>query len=572
MKRFHLAFFYFIFFTISIIEGVHFILDLRFLYFFLFITPFFLFMLDPQARYRVPKKFIWISSVYLIFSFISLIYSKQIGISIELFLRDLSLFLITLYVVTHADEIRYTLPRAIVFLSLIYVVVSFMCFLTPDGREFIRGVRLNLLFNPAYPHKTIGDYVTFGIIIASYFFFIEKRRQWKYALFILFPIFVLSFSRTAFITLGFVAVVMLWLNRAHFKKYPKLLIVSLATNFLLLIFGFVAITTRTGKTNTFIHYVQTNLQDILFMFPRPFDLSRIPFWKIGWEGLIHYPFTGVGQGGFQFLSYRFMSELFLSSFTSFNLFVDLASEQGVFVALCFATLLIYVLISAKKRTVFYFLLIGMIVSFMGFSAYVYTQIWLLFFICIGLNLHAESRDYYDFDKRMLYIPAVSGIVYIQVLLAHTVLVYNDMPDVAHTIYPFNPSTLTRLININMLYKHNEEKVAKYLKQYEHIAALDANSLEYIGDRYVMLGKNYQVDAIRAYEESFTWGKYAYGGALIPRMTKLYNLKKHIEGKQAARAYVKTFLDDYYSLLNKDNKEIQGALYDQLMYTFKNEYK
>jgi hypothetical protein len=527
-------------------------------------------MLDSETKYQIPKKFLWLSIAYLFFSLISLIYSKQIGVSIELFLRDVSLFLVAIYVFAHKDDIRQTLPRAIVLLSLTFLGASLICFLTPYGREFIRGVRLNLLFNPAYPHKTIGDYITFGIIIASYFFFIEKRQQWKYPLLFLFPIFLLSFSRTAFITLGFVTLIMLWFNRSQLKKYPPLLLISLTGNFFLLIIVFTAMTTQTG--NTFIHYLQTNLQEIFFMFPRPFDLSRIPFWKIGLEGLAAFPFTGVGQGGFQFLSYRYMSELFLSSFTSFNLLIDLASEQGLLVATSFALLVIYILTSAQKKTVFYFLFMGMIVSFMGFSAYVYTQIWLLFFICIGLNLHAEKRDCYEVDKHILYVPALTGIVYMQILVAHSVLIQNDMPDVAHAIYPFNESTLRRLITITMLTKHNEQKVAVYLAQYERITGLDANSLEYIGDQYLLLGKNYQKDALRVYEQSFIWGKYAYGGALIPRMAKLYTLKKKVEGKKAARTYVESFLDGYYSLLKKDNKEIQGALYDRLMYIYRNDYK
>lgn len=566
-QKLHLALFFATFFTISLIEGIHVILDLRFLYFILFILPLLLFILDTKKQYSLPKVFVGITIIYFLSSFISLINSKQISISMELFLRDINLFLLMIYVNANKEEIKTHIPKAVIALSLVFIGFSGICFLTQYGRDFIRSMTLNLLFNPAYPHKTIGDYLTFAIIICFYFIFVKKELSWRYPLYIFIPIFILSFSRTAYITLGLVVLTILFIYRKKLKKISPLLLFSLIGNLILIATLLVVFVSTTH--NTTLTFIQNYLQKILFIYSRPFLYSHLPFWIAGVKGFFLYPFTGVGQGNFQSISFRFTELIFLWSNTSFNIVLDLLTEQGVIVAASFTALIVYIGVTAKKDSVFYFLFMGLVIGFMGFSTYTYTQIWMLFFIILGLTLNSENgaKNVIQFNKNILFIPACFGLLYIQILSLHYYYIENGRRLSAQKIYPYDAENTEILIKRSLLYKSNEKETAVYLSQYQHNFSIDPYKLEYIGDTYLLLGSSYKKVALKAYEDSFTWGSYANGGDLLSRMDKLYKLKQELYGTQAAKQYIRMFTQEYRKILEQDNKKIQGDLYDRLVETY-----
>ncbi|MFZ2206165.1 MAG: hypothetical protein WAV29_01745 [Microgenomates group bacterium] len=564
-QKLHLALFFVTFFVISLIEGIHMVLDLRFLYFILFILPLLLFILDTKKKYSLPKVFVGLIMAYFLFSFISLINSKQISVSIELFLRDVSLFLLMVYVQANSEEIKKHIPKIIIILSLVFIGVSGICFLTQYGRDFIRSITLNLLFNPAYPHKTIGDYLTFAIIICIYFIFVKKESFWRYPLYIFIPIFILSFSRTAYITLGSVSLLMLFIYRKKLKRISPLLLFSLIGNLILIATLLVIFVSTTH--NASLSFIQNYLQKTLFIYSRPFLYSHLPFWIAGVKGFLLYPFVGIGQGNFQSISFRFTELLFLWSNTSFAILLDMLTEQGLFVALSFFALISYVIVTSRKDSIFYFLLVGLLISFMGFSAYLYTQIWMLFFIILGLVLEPKKGSVIEFNKNILYLPLCLGVVYMQFLALHYMYIDNGKRELAHKIYPYNKENVEMLITKEFLYKANEKTITSYLSQYQKAFSTDPYKLEYIGDTYLSLGKPYKMKALHAYEDSFIWGSYAYGGNLLSRMDKLYKLKKELQGEKAAKQYVQTFTREYRKILEQDNKKIQGDLYDNLIETY-----
>lgn len=561
-QKLHLALFFAIFLAISLIEGIHTILDLRFVYFIIFIFPLLLFILDPKKKYSLPKPFVFISVFYFIASFISLINSKQFSVSIELFLRDINLFLLMIYVHVNKEEIKKYIPKLLILLSLVFIGVSLFCLSTQYGRDFIRSIRLNLLFNPAYPHKTIGDYITFAIIICAYFIFIKKETVWKYPLLILTPIFILSFSRTAYITLGISFLIMAYTYKERFKKISPILLFSLLGNVLFLCIFCIVFVTRTNSA--ILSFFQDKLESVLFIYSRPFIYSHLPFWIAGIKGFLLYPFTGIGQGNFQSISYRFTELMFLWSNTSFTLIIDFLAEQGIAVAIGFSALILYIVVTAQKKNIFFLLFIALLISFMGFSAYTYTQIWMLFFIIAGLVIHSAGTNDIQFEKNILFIPALFGVLYIQVLSFHFILIENEMRVQAQVLYPYNQENIETLIEFNLPNKNKQKKVARYLAQYQQNFSLDPYKLEYIGDTYLKLGEPYKKAALTAYEDSFTWGSYAYGGSLLERMRKLYVLKKELQGEQAAIQYIKSFTQEYRKILEMDNIKFQADMYDNLV--------
>ncbi len=539
---------------------MRFILDIRFLYYILFFVPFFLFVLDPVKNYVIPRTYIWLVGAYLFFSTISLATSRQYGVSIELYLRDLSLILISFYAHKHADELKEMIPRSIILLSLLFIGVSFALLSSEYGREFISGVRLNLLYNPAYPHKAIGDFLTFAIVVCAYGILVLKEKKWIAPLVVIFPIFIVSFSRTAYIALGITLIYMLYVMRNKLATRSPVFILSIGLNIIFGMIFFILLVTR-------IHHplftsLQNSLEPTLSMFARPLAFSRFPFWQMGISAFFDAPFTGFGQGSFPFISYRYMTELFLPTLTSFNLVIDTLAEQGIGATISLILLCIYVVLDSKKDNLFYFLTLALIIGFMGFSSFSYTQIWMLFFILLGVTVR-RSMHTVIIPKSLLLIIATIGIVYIQLIAIHTILIHADKRKLAQVIYPFNRENTRVLIAMSGLYEQNASQTHHYLKQYRSANATDAFVLEEIGDRYVLMGDTYALAAVTAYKESFTWGMYAYGNDLYERMEKFYTVSVRVNGVAKTKQYIQAFLHNYSKVIQKDTKEIHQITHKKI---------
>lgn len=560
----HLGIFFLSFVAISVIEGIHFILDLRFLYFFIFALPLFLFLFDPKKHYSVPKVFLGLVALYLGSSFFSLLNSKQMGVSLELFLRDLSLVLLSVYAYQHAGHIQKRLPKMIVALAVLFITVSLFCLFTNYGREFIKSVRLNLLFNPAYLHKTIGDYLVLPMLICIYFFFVDGKKVWLIPFVPMALVFFASFSRTAYITLAISIIVFFLSHRPLFKKISTPFLVSIFMNVLFILGASLLFVTRID--NAILTGLQNNSSIQGMLHARPLFFSRSPYWTMGIKGFFLEPFVGIGQGNFPYLSYRFTDELFVSTLTSFNLIIDTLAEQGIFTALSLILLISYIVFVSDKKSLPFLLFSSLCIGFMGFSTYMYTQLWMLFFILGGLAMTTERKGYeVRFDKKALFVLAGIGVVYTQLLFGHSLLAKNGKQDLAQRIYPFDRETMESLIEQKKKDKESNSTIASYIQRYQNTFSVDAFRLEYAGDRYAEFGSRYyDKKALAAYEASFVWGGYIYGDSMVDRLEKLYVLKRDLEGQGAADTYVARYLEDYRKVLLKDPKQIQQDTYEAVI--------
>lgn len=560
MKKIHLLFFFLCFISISIIEGTRFILDLRFLTFFLYCIPFFLFLLDTKGQYKLPKSFIVLAGIYLFSSLISVFYSKEIGTSLELFFRDLSLFLILVYAHSHATDIQKYLPKTIIWLSLLFICISALLFISPGGRSFIEQQRLNFLFNPAYRHNTIGDFLTLGIIISTYFLVVKKNHWYIYPLALFFLGMLFSFSRTAYIVLFIILIPLFVICKNSFRTIPRFIYFSLFFNIFLLILLFLSFTSNTNST--ILNGGQHNFQNNLPIYIRPLLTSHLPFWTAGIKGFLLAPLTGIGAGTFEYLSYRFADDVFLSSSTSFNFFIDLFAEQGFVPAFSFILIILSVFLTAKKNSLYFLIFLALTIGFMGYSTYKYIQILFLFFVMIGLLIPTGKHDS-TIDRRYYIVLSLMAVIFVHVFFLHAVLIQQNRRELAHVVYPFDRENMRILITSSLGSRNSNWKTEKYVRQYEHFFGANAVDLEFVGDTYQKMGRKYSMNAIRAYEQSFIWGKYVYGGSLIDRMAKLYTLKQQVQGEKEAKRYVNSFLTSYKKILAKDYQETQQQLYDTL---------
>ena len=564
MKKIHLVLFFISFILISIIEGIHFILDLRFLMYFLYCLPLFLILLDTKKGYKVPAPLLAIMGLYLVSSLVSTLYSREIGTSLELFFKELSLCLILVYCHAHSDEIEGYLPKIVVWLSMLFIIVSCILFMFPAGRLFILGQRLNLLYNPAYLHKTIGDFLTLGIIITSYLVIIKKERLYLFPLLVFIPIFLVAFSRTAYIVLTLIIPLFFFINKIKFKKISPLLTSSLIINIFLIILLFLTLTSHTGIT--ILSSLQEQLKSLLNINVRGLIGSHSPFWIEGIKGFLLAPLTGNGWGTFEYISYRFTEASFLTSFTSFNIIIDLLAERGIIPLLSFLLLILYVLMGANKKKVLFLIFLALIIGFMGYSTYKYLQIYLLFFILMGLLIPKQTTDVIIKRKYVLALSLIA-VIFINTVFVHTVLIRMGKYELAHVIYPYDRDNMKVIIRESLLKPLNNKQTVRYLGQYLDYFGANAYDLEFAGDIYNEMGLKYRLNAIHAYEQSFVWGKYGYGGSIIVRMQKLYELKQQVQGHYYADKYVIEFMGLYSDILKKDPKVIQNDIYHSLEKTY-----
>ena len=446
MKKIHLLFFFLCFISISIIEGTRFILDLRFLTFFLYCIPFFLFLLDTKGQYKLPKSFIVLVGIYLFSSLISVFYSKEIGTSLELFFRDLSLFLILIYAHSHATDIQKYLPKTIIWLSLLFICISALLFISPGGRSFIEQQRLNLLFNPAYRHNTIGDFLTLGIIISTYFLVVKKNHWYIYPLALFFLGMLFSFSRTAYIVLLITLIPLFVICKKSFRTIPRFIYFSLFFNIFLLILLFLSFTSNTNST--ILNGGQHDFQNNLPIYIRPLLTSHLPFWTAGIKGFLLAPFTGIGAGTFEYLSYRFADDVFLSSSTSFNFFIDLFAEQGFVPAFSFILIILSVFLTAKKNSLYFLIFLALTIGFMGYSTYKYVQIFLLFFVVMGLLIPTGKHDIV-IDRKYYIFLSLMAVIFVHVFSLHAVLIQQNRRELAHVVYPFDRENMRVLITSSL---------------------------------------------------------------------------------------------------------------------------
>ena len=564
MKKIHLVLFFISFILISIIEGIHFILDLRFLMYFLYCLPLFLILLDTKKGYKVPAPLLAIMGLYLVSSLVSTLYSREIGTSLELFFKELSLCLILVYCHAHSDEIEGYLPKIVVWLSMLFIIVSCILFMFPAGRLFILGQRLNLLYNPAYLHKTIGDFLTLGIIITSYLVIIKKERLYLFPLLVFIPIFLVAFSRTAYIVLTLIIPLFFFINKIKFKKISPLLTSSLIINIFLIILLFLTLTSHTGIT--ILSSLQEQFQSLLNINVRGLIGSHSPFWIEGIKGFLLAPLTGNGWGTFEYISYRFTEASFLTSFTSFNIIIDLLAERGIIPLLSFLLLILYVLMGANKKKVLFLIFLALIIGFMGYSTYKYLQIYLLFFILMGLLIPKQTTDVIIKRKYVLALSLIA-VIFINTVFVHTVLIRMGKYELAHVIYPYDRDNMKVIIRESLLKPLNNKQTVRYLGQYLDYFGANAYDLEFAGDIYNEMGLKYRLNAIHAHEQSFVWGKYGYGGSIIVRMQKLYELKQQVQGHYYADKYVIEFMGLYSDILKKDPKVIQNDIYHSLEKTY-----
>jgi len=498
--------------------------------------PFFLFFFNKEDRIKIPKQSLFFLG-FFVFSVVSLFFSINVERSIYLIFFDMSLFLLFIYAFNNQANVKKDILLLIFITSIFYIFGSFiLLFLFPNS-WILEGNRLNLLYKPIYDHKTIGDFLLLGTVAFFYLGFIKKKVVYIPLFFIVFPVFVVSFSRTALVAFIFMIVSLLIYHR---KDVSLRSIRAIALHCVFGIAGLLCITANSHDKIVLI--LQERLKNTFFFLDKPLFSSHDSFIQAAIKGIQQFPLFGVGPGNYELLSGRFTS-IYLWSNTSFNYFLDLISERGIIAFIFFLLFLISLFIRMKKNHVYFVLCATLFISFQGFSLYTFYFVMILFFLILGVSLD-ENTDVLFASKRVILAIGAGGILFVNILSMNTILNNESMYGQAITMFPFANMQYQNAINQDILFGRRENAL-HLLRQYERYFSGDYQTLEYIADKYAQYPFYDKKKALSYYEKAFTWNSFF--GDTYMRIERIYTLKKEVEGSKSAEKFISLTIKKYKSI-------------------------
>lgn len=192
-----------------------------------------------------------------------------------------------------------------------------------------------------YPNA-LADLLLICMPLGAYYFFNVTRKKSVYymALLILFLIaFYLTYSRGAYLSLIFTAFVgSIFFSRSISQKLPyKKILLSLVA---IIIFTWGLNELRNN------YYPVVNVAEKITLNADEKASSvneRLEFYQGSWQIIKDYPWTGVGSDGFQFIYPQYQEYPFTTSNHPHNLFLKIATENGVITALLLLVFFIFIL-------------------------------------------------------------------------------------------------------------------------------------------------------------------------------------------------------------------------------------
>lgn len=364
-----MMFFYFLFILILLLDALSLSGVKAIEYLLILQAPIFLFLLDflGKKTIKIPKKFFILQFLFLIFFIIANIFSSnRDGFIYGLGLYT-ALILISIYSYNHKEELKSTLKKLIIVLSLVFVVMNFF---KPQLIKLIPFFALNnshLISYTSLTHNHLGDFLVLPLAILIIEMLNKVTRAKLLFFVIIFVSYIFSYSRSAYLSLITTLILLIYFIFRKFSLNKKtVIIVSLLISTLFLFFS--PVLTRLsfkerGEKNFFGY--------------------REIYYKKAIEGFIKKPFFGWGAGNYSNINYVDKQHLEVGSAYSHNIFLDMLSENGIFTFVAFLLMIAYGLFYGEKN-LYYYLFIALLINFQTDFTYTIIPFFWLFFINLGL--------------------------------------------------------------------------------------------------------------------------------------------------------------------------------------------
>jgi|GEM_PF-3895745 len=314
--------------------------------------------------------------LFLVFSGVSVMLAIDKQTAFESLLVYISAFLIFIFSFNYQQEIKKYFSKFIIFLCLLATVL----FIVNGFFHLSWFSNGGSLFYTGYFHNELGNLLVLGLIIGL------QNNNWLSLL--LFPAFLLSYSRTGYLSLILVSL----FNRSIFKKTTFFLLLF----FTLMFFLITAKETRKIFPTKLSEAIEKKLnipQEKSFLADRPRHFSYAA------SSIKELPWFGVGPGNFLFAASKRQVNWAENTTTAHNIFLDILAENGILAGIFFIIYFIFLLIKSKKDTHFY-LFISLTLIFMFDFAYRFNFFLIIWFVLAGL-LVKEEKNLVELDNILL---------------------------------------------------------------------------------------------------------------------------------------------------------------------------
>lgn len=528
-----LLFFLFIVGGIGTLRG-H--LDIRICYLFLPGLLYYCFLLRKK-----PIKFPFYLSIifllYLFLNFISVIFfsvDKQASF-FSIFLQ-LTLFLTFIFF--------YNLPKLAEKTTLLIIIgggiiFSLAYFFWPW--PVISDLQL---IKPIFSaHNHLGDFLGLFLILTLYLFEQSGQKLWLVLLLVVTPLFVTSFSRSAYLALFLTVGSAIFFIKPAVKKRTLIL----AGVFLLfLFFSTVKQADKIPIIGTTYRFFSSHY-DIRY---KDFFSQRLDYFDQAKRSIQENPWFGVGPANFKYLSKKQIGKAWLFSESAHNIFIEVAAVSGLPAGLLFLTVVSMILIAGfKNKRISFYLFLYLFFNFQTDYVYQIDSMLVLFFILAGI-FYKEKKNFRG--TNFFGIMALLGPVFLWLVITSNLFLKFNRPDLAIIFNPTNKKALQK--SITKLIDQDNIKEAVSLAKYDaNIIKTDLVEIEFLVKFYQDIGQDGR--ALDLYKRTYEDNRFLS----FYYIKKIYLLTDRVEGKERATIFLTKVLNDYQNNVRPyavySNKEI-----------------
>jgi O-antigen ligase len=528
-----LLFFLFIVGGTGILRG-H--LDIRICYLFLPGLLYFCLLL----RKKPIKSPFYLSIIFLLYLFLNFIsaifFSVDKQASFFSILLQLTLFLTFIFF--------YNLPKLAEKTTLLIIICGGIIFSLAYFFWPWPVVSDLQLIKPIFSaHNHLGDFLGLFLILTLYLFEQSGQKLWLVLLLVATPLFVTSFSRSAYLALFLTVGLVILFIKPAVKKW----ILILAGVFLLfLFFSTVKQADKIPIMGTTYRFFSSHY-DIRY---KDFFSQRLDYFDQAKRSIQENPWFGIGPANFKYLSKKQIGKAWLFSESAHNIFIEVAAVSGLPAGLLFLTAVSMILIAGfKNKKISFYLFLYLFFNFQTDYVYQIDSMLVLFFILAGI-FYKEKKNFRS--TNFFGMMALLGPVFLWLVITSNLFLKFNHPDLAIILNPTNKKALQR--SITKLIDQNNTKEAVYLaKYYTNIIKTDLLGIEFLVKFYQDIGRDgWALDLYKRTYEDNRFLSFYY-------IKKIYLLTDRVEGKERATIFLTKVLNDYQNNVRPyaiySNKEI-----------------
>jgi hypothetical protein len=366
------------------------------------------------------------------------------------------------------------------------------------------------------------------MIICLYEILFNYKNKLKYILFLFIPFFILSYSRTAYLSLIVVSAGLLFIKERTQNVNKKIILVNI------IFIGIILFFNTAKEINIYFPSRMRIFLENRLLLPKEKSLTgkRQQHFYYAWLTVLEKPFFGVGPNNLYFSTVKKQFNDEEATTSAHNLILDILAENGILACISFLFFLTFIFTKMKKD-LYYYLFLSLSLVFLFNFSYRYVSIFLIWVVLLGISFNNNKNNYEINNK--VFVPSLLILFFLtQTIMIGKILNNIGLTDLSLKIYPLNSDGYRRLIKNNIIKKENEKgmkNVRLYNSYYKNsfLTSYDAGRFsEELNDRK---------SAVDYYKKAL------YGSPLlsIQLLGKINALNISVFGKEAGKQKTEKFI-------------------------------